>query len=175
MLLSGPKKNKLPDQKNPMTTHCPPLARLRSFARSSMQRLRGNLSRLGMVIALAFVAGVLFYANYRFEVLGMPLPVYTGLLYAVVIGFVGAVVYACLPGLQLMMETVAISRLGIAVWAFNNPEQGAQLLASPLVSATLVIAGAIVIRGVVHGGWAGKTGQTLVRPFLRQPLGGPSA
>lgn len=121
------------------------------FLPTCLHRLRTERRLLVFVTAMAFLAGVLLYLRYDIWVRGMPLPLFTGLLYATFVGTAAAVTLMVVPALRLMIEAVAISRLGVAVAAFGVPEFGAKLIASPIFSATVVILGAIVAKEIKKG------------------------
>lgn len=117
-----------------------------SFSARVVQRLRRETRLLGFVTALAFLAGFVMYLRYDVTVRGMPLPLFTGLVYAGFVGTAATVVSLILPALRAMIEAAAISRLGVALAAYGMPEFGLKLAMSPLLSATFVVLGAIVVR-----------------------------
>ncbi|MCV2871425.1 hypothetical protein OEZ71_03855 [Defluviimonas sp. WL0050] len=115
---------------------------LTRFAR----RLRRETRLLRFVIGLSFLAGFVMYMRYDVIVMGMPMPIFTGLFYAAFIGTTATIVSLLLPALRTMIEAAAISRLGVALAAYGVPEFGLKLAMSPLLSATVIILGAVLVR-----------------------------
>ncbi len=110
------------------------------------RRLREERRLIAFATTLAFAAGCLMYLRYNVTVFGMPLPLFTGLFYAGFIGTAVTVTTLLLPALRSLVEAVAISRFGVALAAFVSPEFGVKLIASPILSATVVLLGAFAIR-----------------------------
>lgn len=121
------------------------------FLPTCLHRLRTERRLLVFVTAMAFLAGVLLYLRYDIWVRGMPLPLFTGLLYATFVGTAAAVTLMVVPALRIMIEAVAISRLGVAVAAYGMPAFGAKLITSPIFSATVVILAAIAVKEIRKG------------------------
>ena len=65
---------------------------------------------------------------------------------ALVVGTAATVTSVLLPALAAFVEATAIARLAAAVAAFGHPEFGAAMQHSPLLAATVVVGGALVIR-----------------------------
>ncbi len=101
--------------------------------------------RVGLVTALAFLAGYILYARVDMSVLGVNLPVLTGLLYAAFVGPAALATFLFMPALRLLTEAVALSRLGFACFVYCVPDPGLTLASLPLVNASLVIGGALAL------------------------------
>jgi hypothetical protein len=110
------------------------------------RRLRDNRRVLAIATLLAFAAGGLMYLRYDAVVFGMPLAVFTGLTYAVVVGTAAAITLVVLPALATMIEAVALARFGVALAAAGFPDFGQALVTSPMLSATTIVLGAVVVR-----------------------------
>jgi hypothetical protein len=110
------------------------------------RRLREARRLILFATGMAFAAGVIAFLRHDVTVHGMPLPLFTGLLYAGFVGAAATVTGVALPALGPFVEATAIARLGAAVLAFGSPEAGAALQQSPLLGATVVVGGAVVIR-----------------------------
>lgn len=119
---------------------------------TAVQRFREAQRLILFATLLSFAAGVMTFLRYDLVVHGMPLPLFTGLLYAGFVGTAAAVTSIVLPALRAMIEAAAISRFGVALAAFGLPEFGAAIQQSPLFSATLIVAGAIAIRKLLATG-----------------------
>lgn len=107
--------------------------------------------RLAFVTTLAFIAGVFFYAHLEARIWGLPLPVVTGLIYAAIVGPVALIICAFLPSMRFLIEAVAISRLLLSLAVFTFPAVGAHVLASPLLTAMIVVSGGGLISRLLHG------------------------
>ncbi|MCB2114804.1 MAG: hypothetical protein KDE00_00495 [Rhodobacteraceae bacterium] len=110
------------------------------------QRFRSARALIAFVTLMSFTAGVVTYLRYDIVVHGLPLPIFTGLLYAALIGTAALFTSIALPALRAMIEAAAISRLGVATVSFGLPEFGQALQHSPMLSATVIVGGAILIR-----------------------------
>lgn len=107
--------------------------------------------RLGFVALTAYVAGFLFYLPHGIWLGSVPLAVVTGAVYAVVVGVATFLVCAFLPAMRFMIEAVAVSRLVLSVAFLGAPHLGAAVLASPLLTALLVVGGGILVSRLLHG------------------------
>lgn len=105
------------------------------------QTLRQKRGRIAFVTVLAFFSGVVLYLRTDILILGIPLPLVTGLLYAAIIGPATIAIFAFLPALSRMIENLALSRLSVSVFVFIFPGPGDVLLASPHLMAAFVVAG----------------------------------
>ena len=83
------------------------------------RRLYRARRRALVAATMAGLSGLLLYSPVGSAVLGLPFPVFAGLLYAVVVGASSLLVSAALPSLRHMIELVAVSRLIISVSAFG--------------------------------------------------------
>lgn len=120
------------------------------------QRLHDARGLIRFATAMAFAAGVIAYLRHDATVHGMPLPLFTGLVCALVVGTAAAVTSIVLPALGVFIEAAAIARLGAAVAAFGSPEVGTALQHSPLLSATVIVGGTILIRKATAHPAAGR-------------------
>jgi hypothetical protein len=107
--------------------------------------------RLVFVTLLAFAAGYLFYARLDVQLFGMPAAVITGLIYAGIIAPVALLVCLFLPTLRFMVEAIAVSRLCVACIVYTYPEVGATILASPILTAVIVVGFGVAISRMLHG------------------------
>lgn len=110
------------------------------------QRLRAARHLILFATFMAFAAGVIAFLRYDISVRGLPLPIFTGLVYASLVGTAVTVTSVALPALAAFVEATAISRLVAAIAAIAMPEFGHAMQTSPFPGATVVVAGAIVIR-----------------------------
>lgn len=92
---------------------------------------------------LAFVAGFALYAHVHATAFGLPFPVFTGLFYAIAVVLAAAVSSFVFPRLRRLIDGTALSRLGFAGWVVLG--QHHDIAASPLLSATIVVGGAILL------------------------------
>ena len=121
------------------------------MASALVQLMFQERRRLLFVSVLAFLAGVLFYARLA-DQLGAPLiAIITGLLYAGVIAPVTLIVCAIAPGFRFMIESIAVSRLLLALLCFMVPDLGTVIIQNPLITALLVVSGGGVLSPLLHG------------------------
>ena len=118
--------------------------------------------RLTLAGVLAFVAGYALYAHINALAFGMPFPVFTGLLYAVFVVLAAAVTSYLLPNLRRLIDGVAVSRIAFAIWVVAV--HGQEIAASPMISATIVVGGAIVLLQL--GTWTVKLSRAPAAPAL---------
>lgn len=135
------------------------------MAFSLKRRLYRERKRLTFVTTLAFLAGVIFYLHAEFPIAGIPFPLITGTIYAVIIGATAAFFCVVMPSIRFMIEAMAISRLMFAVFVFSFPEIGYPILFSPFAAATVVVLGGFVVSRVVHGRITKKKARTLADHF----------
>lgn len=110
------------------------------------KRLRAARRLILFATLMAFAAGVIGFLRHDITVHGVPLPIFTGLVTALVVGSAAALTSVLLPSLAAFVEATAIARLAAAVAAFCYPEFGTVMQQSPLLSATVVVGGAIALR-----------------------------
>lgn len=140
------------------------------------RRLVLDARRIVLVAVLGFVSGVLFYAHLDVTMAGLPLPLAAGFMYAGGGALGAAFVCLVLPGARLMIDAIAASRLLVSFAVFLMPEAGMFLLTSPMLLATLIVAGGILLRPFLHGLVARPTPRhwrdRLLPPtlFVRQPV-----
>lgn len=113
--------------------------------------------RLLLVTTLAFLAGYIFYMRADAEIWGLPVPVVTGAIYAGVVAPTALFFCLVLPSIRFMIEAVAISRLAFSVFVFSLPDIGYRILASPFLTAAVVVLGGIAVSRLIHGRFR-KTG-----------------
>lgn len=104
------------------------------FKRICAQKIRAL-----RVAALAFSAGVLFYLGHPGHVGAIPVPVFTGILYAAFITPAAVVMAALLPALTTLSDAMQWSRLTFASLVATFPALR-PLADAPLISATAIIA-----------------------------------
>lgn len=110
------------------------------------KRLRAARRLILFATLMAFAAGVIGFLRHDITVHGVPLPIFTGLVTALVVGSAAALTSVLLPSLAAFVEATAIPRLAAAVAAFCYPEFGTVMQQSPLLSATVVVGGAVALR-----------------------------
>ena len=108
------------------------------------KRLRAARRLILFATLMAFAAGVIGFLRHDITVHGVPLPIFTGLVTALVVGSAATLTSVLLPALAAFVEATA--RLAAAGAAFCYPELGTVLQQSPLLSATVVVGGAIALR-----------------------------
>lgn len=109
--------------------------------------------RLTLAGLLAFVAGFSLHAHVNSSAFGVPFPVFTGFLYAGLVVLTAALTTYLLPTVRWLIDGIAVSRLGFAVWVVGV--HGQEIAASPIASATIVVGGAIILLQV--GAWLDTT------------------
>ncbi len=107
--------------------------------------------RLAFVITMAFAAGFLFYLRADLYIHGIHVSFVTGLIYALVVGAAALVVCLALPSMRFMIEAVAVSRLMLSLLVIAAPDIGFKILASPMLTAFLVVMGGALISRLIHG------------------------
>ncbi|MDA9865505.1 hypothetical protein N9C96_02390 [bacterium] len=120
--------------------------------------------RLVFVATMAFLAGFLFYLQANIYIHGVHIAFITGAVYATVVGFSALLVCIFLPSMRFMIEAVAVSRLFLSFVVLAAPEVGFKILASPMLTAVLVVGGGAIISRLLHGrihrdrlpGWRGR-------------------
>ncbi|WP_413719583.1 hypothetical protein [Silicimonas sp. MF1-12-2] len=115
------------------------------------RRIYRERRRLLFVTSLAFLAGYIFYLRAGHEVWGLPVPVVTGAIYAGVVGPTALFFCLVLPSIRFMIEAIAVSRLLFSIFVFSVPDIGYSILASPFLTAFVVVTGGIVVSRVIHG------------------------
>lgn len=100
--------------------------------------------RILFVTTLAFLSGLVLYQGTPGLVLGMPVMVFTGLVYAVFIGLSSTLICLFLPGLIATLEAFALSRLTFVLLVQMFPGFWADIAAQPMLNATAVVIGAAV-------------------------------
>ena len=132
------------------------------MTRRLLQRVHSERRRLAFVVALAFLAGFLFYARANIYIHGIHVSLIIGAVYAIVIGTVALAVCLVMPSMRFMVEAAAVSRLSLAVFVLAVPDLGYPILANPMMTAFVVVTGAVFVSRLMHGrilrdrsGWRG--------------------
>ena len=107
--------------------------------------------RLFLVVALAYLAGFLFYLPVPAYLGGVHISLVTGAVYAGVVGLAALVICGFLPSMRYMIEAVAIARVGLALVVLAIPQAGYQLLGNPILTALVVVGGGALVSRVLHG------------------------
>lgn len=115
------------------------------------QRIYRERRRLLLVTALAFLAGYIFYLRADTQLFGLPVPVVTGAIYAGIVGPTALFFCLVLPSIRFMIEAVAVSRLLFSIFVFGVPDIGYRILASPFLTAAVVVLGGIAVSRLIHG------------------------
>lgn len=115
------------------------------------QNIYRERRRLAFVTLMAFFAGFLFYLRADFYLGGVHIAIVTGTVYAVVVGLSALIVCLVLPSMRFMIESVAVSRLFLSFFVLAAPEVGYKILASPMMTAFLVVLGGAFISRILHG------------------------
>lgn len=102
--------------------------------------------RLASIGVLAFVAGYLLYSHVDATAMGMPMPVYVGLLYLVSVIVTASISIYYFPSLFRLIDCIAITRLVFAISIVGT--ESYEIAASPLACATIVVGGAIILSRV---------------------------
>lgn len=122
-------------------------------------------SRVFGVALLAFLSGALFYAHVDAWVGGLPLWLFTALVYSCAYGVSAVVIFNLLPRLGPFVELMAVARFMVALVASQDAGIAAQLIAAPILNATLVVVLALLLRQLVRTVPVLRTG--FARPALR--------
>lgn len=103
------------------------------------------------VTFLAFLAGAIFYLRANHHVMGVHVSIVTGAIYAAVIAPTTLFFCLVLPSVRFMIEAIAVSRLIFSLFVFSLPDLGYKILASPVLTATIVVVGGIAVSRILHG------------------------
>lgn len=99
-----------------------------------------------MLAHLAGLSGFLIYSGIDLKIGVLPFAVVAGFVYFCVIGVTAMVLIALKPAFGAFLELMAVSRLLVGLAVAQDQDLGARVIASPLLSAALVIVGALVLR-----------------------------
>ncbi len=99
--------------------------------------------RLYSIAFLAFSAGFVLYSHVDVTRMGLPLPVLVGFVYMGLVVCASAITSYFLPKLTRVTDAVAVTRLGFALWISST--QSYEIAASPVIGATIVVGGAVVL------------------------------
>ncbi len=102
-------------------------------------RIRTQGPRALRVAVLAFLAGVLLYLGRPGTVGPLPVPLYTGLMYAAFVTPAAVLTAVFLPALVALSDAVQWARLGVAALTAAFPAVMRPVVDTPVLSATLVI------------------------------------
>lgn len=105
-----------------------------------MERIVSQRRRALRVAFLAFCAGVLLYLGHPGHVGALPVPLFTGLAYALLITPAAVVTAAVLPALTALSDALQWSRLAFATSVAAFPAALRPVADAPLASATVIIA-----------------------------------
>jgi hypothetical protein len=119
-----------------------------------------------MAGVLAFFAGYALYAHVPANLHGLPFPVFTGLLYTTFVVLAASVTTYFLPNLRRLIDGVALTRLGFALWVVAA--HGQEVAASPTATAAIVVGGAAVLLRL--GVWLDRTSRRPSAPALMVTL-----
>lgn len=106
--------------------------------------------RVLAIAVSAGVAGALFYGHLASPAGGLPVWALAGLMYAVMVGASAAVMFRLLPRFRQFVELTALSRLLLALASIAAPDLAVAMTTSPLLNATLVVGGAMLLRGLAR-------------------------
>jgi hypothetical protein len=101
------------------------------------------------ILAIAIVAGlsgVLLYSGIDASIGILPFALVAGLAYFCVVGVTATILIAMKPAFGALMELMAASRLIVALAAAQSPTLAYKVISSPLLSAALVVGGAMGLR-----------------------------
>ena len=115
------------------------------------EHLHRDRRRLGFVIALAYLAGVLFFWRSQLYVGQVHISLVTGLVYAVIVGIAAIIICLAMPRLRFMMEAMAMSRLTLAATVTLVPDFGRIVLTQPFLMALILVIGGACLSRVIHG------------------------
>lgn len=104
-----------------------------------------------MASAISFLAGLVIYARFQLTVFGLPLPLFAGLVYAVIVAIAALLTALVLPRLRFMAETMALGRLVCAGSSHEFPEFGQLLAGSPFFRATAIVATGALCGRLLYG------------------------
>lgn len=117
-------------------------------------RLYRERRRVAFVTSLAFLAGFVMYSGFEGLAFGLPVPVFTGIVYALFVGVAAVMTSLLVPRLRHTLELVAISRLLFSVLVLYAPELTEPMRSSPLISATIVVGGAAWVQILLSRSWS---------------------
>ena len=124
---------------------------IRSLPARSVSCFRTNKSKIAFATLMAFSAGVVMYSNSDMMMAnGIPLPLFTGFLYAFVVGPAAFLTCLFLPAVSTLIEPVALTRMGYAVGVASFPEFADMVLDSPMLTAGIIVGGAIALQRLVR-------------------------
>jgi hypothetical protein len=106
---------------------------------AGVHALMAQRRRALRVAVLAFTAGLLLYLGRPGAVGGLPVPVYTGLLYAAFVTPAAVMTAIWLPGLTALSDAVQWARLGFSAAVAAFPALMRPVADQPILSATVVI------------------------------------
>lgn len=112
---------------------------------------------MAVVVGSAGFAGGVFYWHTGAHIAGQPAWLIAGLLYATSFGLTAALIFRFLPKLGPFMILTSISRLLLASASVVAPAIAVALTTSPVLNATLVVLGAVLIRAVSRASWPART------------------
>ena len=130
-----------------------PVQYIRSLPARAKSAFRDKKSRIDFATLMAFSAGVIMYSQAGIVLPnGMPLHLFTGIVYAIVVGPAAFLTCLFLPAVSSLIEPVALTRMGYAVGVVSFPEFAEIVLGSPLLTAGIIVGGAIMLQRLAR--WA---------------------
>lgn len=115
------------------------------FLARTTNHLRDQSRRILIAGALAFVSGNLLYAHLPGQIAGLRVPISIGLFYGLVVMVGVLFTTGFFPRQRHLVDAVAVSRLGFALFVVAAPEIGQPLTTEPLYSATIVVGSAVLL------------------------------
>lgn len=96
---------------------------------------------------MAFSAGVVMYSGSELVLPnGVPLPLFTGFLYAMIVGPAAFLTCLFLPAVSTLIEPIALSRMGYAVGVVSFPQFASMVVDSPMLTAGIIVGGAVILQ-----------------------------
>lgn len=108
--------------------------------------------RVAALSFIAFLAGCLFYLRLDAHVAGLPVSILAGLFYAAIVAPVAFMMFIVMPSQTVLMEAMAVSRLGIAVAVVSLPESSTVLISNPALLACAVAGGGLIVHAMIRSG-----------------------
>ena len=106
---------------------------------SLINRILSQRHRALRVAVLAFAAGVLLYLGHPGHVGPLPVPLFTGLIYALFVTPAAVLTVAFLPALAALSDAMQWSRLAFASGVAAFPAVLRPVADAPLANATVII------------------------------------
>jgi len=111
--------------------------------------------RLTFAGLLAFIAGYALYSHINQHVMGMPFPIFTGVLYTFFVVLSAAVTTYLFPTFRRLIDGISLFRLCFALWVVQT--QNHEAFSAPIIQATVVVGSAIIFLQICT--WIGVLSQ----------------